>query len=322
MLSRTDAAARRLALLLCTLLAGCTGLPQSPPGLHLPFAAPLPQSAKTPATPLAITGPAVPPTGNNAGITPASFRQVAAPEKAAETPGSAPVSDLDQIRRLTTDAQQQYGQIHSYIARLRRREVVNGREKPEEVMIFYFRKQPWSIHFKFLNEEAKGREVVYVKGQPGDQLHILTAGCDFPFPAGKRLDLAHNSPFVKAANKHDITEAGVGNNIDVFANRLDAVAQGKAPGVVLKYLGKVQRPEYPVPLEGVEIKMPPGRDIDLPNGGLIETYFDAATKFPVVYVIHDQTGRVVEYDCFDRFQLDGLKLDDDDFNPDKLWGKK
>ena len=65
----------------------------------------------------------------------------------------------------------------------------------------------------------------------------------------------------------------------------------------------------------------PGRDGDLPNGGIIQTYFDPVTKFPVLYLIHDQGGRLVEYDCYDRFQL-GVRLDDDDFNPDKLWGKK
>jgi hypothetical protein len=33
----------------------------------------------------------------------------------------------------------------------------------------------------------------------------------------------------------------------------------------------------------------------------------------------DATGREVDYYCFDRFQFD-VRLDDDDFNPDKLWG--
>ena len=50
-------------------------------------------------------------------------------------------------------------------------------------------------------------------------------------------------------------------------------------------------------------------------------FFDATTHFPVLSLTFDPTGREVDFYCFDRFQLD-VKMDDDDFNPDKLWGKK
>jgi hypothetical protein len=318
MLSRTDAAARWFSALALCLALGCASLPSQstyPPQPATPLPTPPPQPHTVAAVPLAITTPGAEP---SSGVTPATFRQ---DEK---TPGNdAPrPTDLEQIRRLATEAAQQYASIHSYIARLRRREVVNGREKPEEVLMFKHRRQPWSIHFKWLSDEGKGREVVYVKGQYEDKLHVLTAAGDIPFMgAGHRLDLDPNSPMVRAANRHHITEAGIGNNIQTFAARLDAVASGKAPGMTLKYLGPTPRPEYPVPLEGVECRVPPGRDADLPNGGIIQTYFDPDTKFPVLYLIYDPSGRQLEYDCYDRFQL-GVRLDDDDFNPDKLWGRR
>lgn len=304
MLSRTDAAARWFSALALGLALGCASLPPHNSQPAMPLPTPPPQPHPVAAAPLAITAPAAEP---SAGVAPVAFRQP---------------DDLEPIRRLATEAAQQYAQLHSYIARLRRREVVNGREKPEEVLLFKHRRQPWSIHFKWLSDEGKGREVVYVKGQYEDKLHILTAVGDIPLAGGgKRLDLDPNSPLVRAANRHHITEAGIGNNIQNFTARLDAAASGKAPGLTLKYLGPTQRPEYPVLLEGVECHMPPGRDPDLPNGGTIQTYFDPGTKFPVLYLIHDPGGRVVEYDCYDRFQL-AVQLDDDDFNPDKLWGKR
>jgi hypothetical protein len=313
MLSRTDAAARRLSALALCLVLGCASLPTrstNPPQPATPLPTPPPQPHKVAAAPLAITTPGAEP---SAGVTPVTFRQD------DKTPAA---SDLEQIRRLAAEATQQYNSIHSYIARLRRREVVNGREKPEEVLLFKHRRQPWSIHFKWLGDEGKGREVVYVKGQADDRLHILTAAGDIPLTGpGHRLDLDPNSPMVRAANRHHITEAGIGNNIQTFAARLEVVASGKVPDMTLKYLGPTQRPEYPVPLEGVECRVPPGRDADLPNGGVIQTYFDPGTKFPVLYLIHDAAGRPVEYDCYDRFQL-GVQLDDDDFNPDKLWGRR
>ena len=35
-----------------------------------------------------------------------------------------------------------FATIDSYVARLRRREQINGKDKPEELMLFKFRKQP------------------------------------------------------------------------------------------------------------------------------------------------------------------------------------
>src|SRR5262249_58892648 len=99
-----------------------------------------------------------------------------------DAPGSPPpTSDPDPVRRLYRDAVMAYAKQGSYIARLRRRESVPGRAKPEEVLLFKFREQPWSVHFKWLGDEGKGREVVYVRGQGDDKLHILTAAGDIPF---------------------------------------------------------------------------------------------------------------------------------------------
>jgi hypothetical protein len=73
-----------------------------------------------------------------------------------------------------------------------------------------------------------------------------------------------------------------------------------------------------VPLEGVECQFPAGREPEIPDGGRRLVYFDPATHFPVVSLTYDMSGHEVDFYCFDRFQLD-VKLDDDDFNPEKLW---
>src|SRR3954468_10518188 len=127
MLSRTDAAARWLSAFALCLTLGCASLPSQftrSPQAATPLPSPPPRPHQVAAAPLAITTPGVEP---SSGVTPVAFRQ---DEK---TPGT---SDLDQIRRLATEATQQYNSIHSYIARLRRRESVNGREKPEEGLLF------------------------------------------------------------------------------------------------------------------------------------------------------------------------------------------
>ena len=72
---------------------------------------------------------------------------------------------------------------------------------------------------KYLYDKADGvakweetGEVLYVRGQHGDKLHILTAANDIPFtPAGRHMALAPDSILVRSASRYPITEAGIGN---------------------------------------------------------------------------------------------------------------
>jgi len=236
-----------------------------------------------------------------------------------ETPDSKP--DADAPRRLHRDAVAAYARQPSYIARLKRREWVNGRPRPEETLIFKFREDPWSVHFKWLGQEGQGREVLYVRGQYGDKLHILTAANDVPFtPGGRLLALALDSILVRSSSPYPITEAGIGRLIERYGRLLDAV-DNKQPAAAVKYLGPTQRPEYPGVLEGIEGQLPASFAPEVPQGGKRTVFFDPTTKFPVVTATYDLAGQEVSYACFDRLQL-GVRLDDDDFNPEKLWDKK
>lgn len=223
---------------------------------------------------------------------------------------------------LQAAALQRFATVPSYCARLRRRESREGRPNPEELVLFKERKEPFSVHFKWIGPESQGREVLYVKGRYDDKLHILTAAGDVPFiPAGRRMALARDSMLVKVANpNHDITDAGIGFNLRDIG-LLYVAAKSSTSGVIAKPLGMVQRPEYPTPMAGVEIILPVGRDPDLPRGGKRHIFYCPACKLPLLYLCFDELGREQNYNCYDRIQLD-LKLDEDDFNPDKLWGKR
>src|SRR5262245_34743897 len=235
-----------------------------------------------------------------------------------ETPDSKP--DADAPRRLHRDAVAAYARQPSYIARLKRREWANGRPRPEETLIFKFREDPWSVHFKWLGQEGHCREVLYVRGQHGDKLHILTAANDVPFtPGGRHLALALDTVLVRASSRYPITEAGIGRLIERYGRLLDAV-DNKQPGAAAKYFGPTQRPEYPGLLEGVECQLPANFAPEVPQGGKRLVFFDPTTKFPVVTATYDPNGQEVDYACFDRLQLE-VRLDDDDFNPE-LWDKK
>jgi hypothetical protein len=188
-------------------------------------------------------------------------------------------------------------------------------------MEFRFRKAPWSVYFKWLGPAGRGREVVYVKGQGDDKIHMLLAAGDMPLaPAGKRMALSPDNMLVRAASRHPITEAGLGASIDRIGQILEALDRGDQRKGTLNDLGNINRPEFAVPVPAIEHVLPPGLDPNLPRGGRCLYCFDLETNLPVVVSMRDSQGQEVEYYFYDRLQYP-VRLDDNDFNPDKLWGK-
>jgi hypothetical protein len=241
-----------------------------------------------------------------------------APPPSAPAP-ERPADPLTNLRKLYKQAADACAPIDSYIVRLTRREQVGGKAKPEEVMVFKFRKEPFSVYFKWIGKEGNGREVVYVKGQHDGKIYTKVAAGDSPLmAAGSRIALDPNSFLVRRASRHPISEAGISALVDGFGHSVAEAEKGRR---TMKYLGTLRRDEFDanVTLEGAEEQLTPGMDPTLPKGGTRQRYFDAASHLPVLVITRDERGQEVEYYRFDRFQYP-VKLDDDDFNPDKLPG--
>jgi hypothetical protein len=176
------------------------------------------------------------------------------------------------------------------------------------------------VHFKFIEGDGRGREVVYVKGQHDDKIHTLTAPGDVPFMGGgQRISLAPDSPLVRARSRYPITEAGIGSLITHFGQVL--ALKDRNGKCVLRYLGPQKRPEYEAPLECVEQTIPAGSEEANPQGGRRVWYFDPSSGLPVLMFSQNKNGKEVEYYCYDRFQYP-VKLDDADFDPEQLWKPK
>jgi hypothetical protein len=255
---------------------------------------------------------------------PAALPQASVPASAGpelKTQQAQPVASEDSLTRLRLlqrTAAEYYARVDSYIVRLRRREQVSGKDKPEEVILLKFRKQPFSAHLIWLKENS-GREVVYVKGQHEDKIHTLLAAGDMPLmPAGKRVALPPDSILVRSASRHSIHETGFGTTIERFGAAIDAMEKGDRRLGTFHYLGLMKRAEFETPYEAVEHIIPAGLEPPLPRGGKRLTLFEPTTKFPMLIITQDDTGHEVEYYCFDRLQYP-VRLDDEDFDPDKLW---
>jgi hypothetical protein len=233
----------------------------------------------------------------------------------------APVATPASPRQVAQLAAEAYSHIDSYIVRMTRREQVNGKAQPEEVMLFKFRKEPWSLHFKWLGNVGQGREVIYVKGHYENKLHTLLAAGDAPLmPAGKRMALAVDSVFVRSASRHPITEAGIGASVERIGLVLDAIDRGDRRAGAIAFLGLQKLPEFPKPVLVLENTIPPGVEPELQRGGRRLYHFDPESHLPILILTRDERGQEVEYYRYDRLQYP-VKLDADDFDPDKVWSK-
>lgn len=231
----------------------------------------------------------------------------------------AETADESALSRLAKKAIENEKKLNNYICRMKRREQMNGQDQPEEIIQLRFRRAPFSVHMKWLGNEAKGREIIYVKGQHEDKLHLLTGTGDL-FGAGKHLTFSPDNPLVRSKSHYPVTEAGLGAAVSRFAALMDAVERKQINAGSAKYLGLQTRPEFPKPVETVEQTLPPGLESFLPKGGTRFYYFDETLGLPTVIVTFDTNHHEVEYYCFDRLQSP-VDLDDADFDPATLWGK-
>lgn len=230
---------------------------------------------------------------------------------------STQVGGLDELHKLHDAVMDRAGQLESYIARFRRREVVKGKAQPEELICLKFRKQPWSVHMKWLRpDDAQGREVLYVKGRYENKMHIVIEK-SMPILGGSKRSFDLNDAMVKGRSRHDITEAGIHEFVDRLHTVLAAVDRNDKSLGTLVYHGETKRPEFDQPVLLVEHVMPPGYESLLPQGGHRLIYIDQAEKLPMLVITLDERGQEVEYYCYDGLQAN-VKLDEADFNPANL----
>ncbi len=233
-------------------------------------------------------------------------------------------TDLNAMKSIYQHAAERYAKIDAFECRLTRREVVNNKAQPEEVIAFRFRKQAYSVHLRWIGTEGQGREVVYVAGKYENKMQVLPARSDMPLGLRPmRQAYAPTDSVVRSNCRHDIREAGVSEQIRQLGTVLARIEKNPAHRNQLKYLGQVKRPEYANALEGVEETVMPRTETLLPQGGRRLIFFDPSAgspsaHLPVLVITYDSTGKEAEYYCFDRF-LVPIRLDSADFDPDRLW---
>jgi hypothetical protein len=325
-------------------LAGCVGLGDTPsnsvetkqprpqpanqqaptPDLRIPNEAAAPAQAEIPLVPVPVppvNRPAAPPSRPPipTPIVPPAAPAAPTTPTASMQPDGSQAAPAHTARQLLDQAAARCRTLDSYIVRLTRRESRKGKPGPEEIIAFFFRKEPFSVRFKWLGDTAKGREVIYVKGRFEGKIHTRVADGDAPFmPAGSKMALSPDNPLVRAASRHPITDAGVCHCVQSLIELLDRQERGDRSQGELTVLAPQRRLEYPQPIETLQRILPPKVEPELPNGGRRLMYFDPNWQLPLLVITYDDKGTEVEYYRYDRL-IAPANLDDDDFNPDKLW---
>jgi hypothetical protein len=254
-----------------------------------------------------------------------------APERATDSPAKSdllpvairreppPANDMKAIHERAVS---QYAKIDAFEARLTRREVVNNREQPKEVLHFQFRKAPLSVRMKWISGEGQGREVLFVQGKYDNKMQILPARSDTaPLPPFK-VAYAPDDPSIQAKSRHDIRQAGFAEAITHLGEVLKRIDRVPTESSRLRALGAVQRPEFAAPMDGIEEVILAKEDKAFPKGGRRLYFFDTtpnspSTGLPVLVMAYDEKNREVEYYCFDRF-MHPVRLDETDFDVKSL----
>ncbi|MCE9534707.1 MAG: DUF1571 domain-containing protein [Planctomycetes bacterium] len=337
----------RRSLIWIVLLAGCTS-----PGKKNPPPQPPPITRGTPASPkpLAIPERTISPArqrdelDDKARLIPQAPRleeltqralDVKPPEDASplqvvknDEPIKTAMTDdsLVEIKNIHQRAVAAYSKVDSFEARLTRRETIKNKATPQEVIFFQFRKEPYSVHLKWIGTEGKGREVLYVQGQHNGKMHVKPSKEDAsPLPP-MRMSFNPDDSMVRSKSRHDIRQAGLGDAIRQLGNILDMIARDPSQRYRLKYLGQVTRPESVNKMDTVEETILPKTEALLPQGGRRIYFFETGTELrsrglPTLVIAYDAANKEVEYYCFDNFMLD-IKLNDADFDPDLVLKKK
>src|SRR5262245_1660649 len=99
----------------------------------------------------------LPPLTNVASIQPPAAPAAKPSANEDNVPAGDPSAHLRRLHRL---AEESANRLDAVTARLTRREQVNGKDGPEEVLSCKFRKEPFSVYFKWIGQYKSGREVV------------------------------------------------------------------------------------------------------------------------------------------------------------------
>lgn len=228
------------------------------------------------------------------------------------------------LREILSNANQSLEKLGDYKVRLRRREVVAGKQCHEDLVMLTVRCKPFAVHIKCLPGcENAGREILYVANRGDENLQVLTGKGDIL--SGMRMEVPLRSEMVTSNTRRGLDEAGFTNMVQRLGVAVDKYLSGQYRASEFEPIGLQTRSESRAPMEVVVQHIHAGEEPMLPAGGTRYWHFSAdadATDrhLPTLIVTFDERGQEVEYYFHDRL-LPRVTLEAQDFVADRLWSK-
>jgi hypothetical protein len=156
---------------------------------------------------LTVVGGLSPPPSLPAAVTPAAPRELGS--FAVES-----ASPLDEPLRLLEEARKSYDAVDDYSCVLVKRERLDGRLGEEQTACMKVRARPFSVSLRWQQpRELAGQEACYVAGRNGGKMRAKSAGL---LGAVGFVSMEPDDARARAASRHSITEAGIGNLLDRY----------------------------------------------------------------------------------------------------------
>lgn len=175
---------------------------------------------------------------------------------------------------------------------------------PEHIAC-HFRKDPFSVRMKWLDEDVKYGESVYVEGEVDDQVRFVTR---YPVPLLKpppKVNLiSPRMSVLWGESKRPVTHFG----LERLMNRTLAAIEKAGNDVIVQYEGTVQLPEDGPTAHHIHIEVPRSQD-PVP---IQELYVNVATDLPAGTVLRRSSG-VLDAAYYYLDVDPSVELSDEDF---------
>ncbi len=261
---------------------------------------------------LSLVSSATPPSRNTPQAANPAAPVLLAQTTSLATPTPTPASNpMDEPIQLIAEAQRAYAKVQDYSCTLIKKEKMDDQPPVENVMNMKIRVEPFSVNLKWTEPKAMvGQEAIYVAGKNDGNMRVKSAGL---LGAVGFITLDPNDARAQKTSKHAITEAGIGNLLELYSKGWENER--------LWNLTQVQIAEYEfnkrrcVRVETTHTDNPDGRFLFFRN----VIYFDKETKLPVRVECYDwprnsgDKPELVEVYSYVNMKLN-VGLTDDVFN--------
>lgn len=169
----------------------------------------------------------------------------------------------------------------------------------------WFRRKPFSVHMKWLDEDIKYFESTYVEGQAKNKVRFVTRWWSPPLaapPHVNKVDL--NTPVIWGESKRPLTDFGLERLMERTLNSIEKAG----PDVLITYEGLARLPEIDATVHHLHLAYSHARH----RVPVQELYIDLSTDLPVGTVLKFASGRLDAAYFYEDVNPE-VELTEDDF---------